>query len=92
MPSRPHFLPRPTSCFGLSNDALSIDGIRALVIVDLAEARPSISPAYELTDNPEEVALTWENYWLELSRAEPQRPGTAQWQMMCAMVAALAGE
>jgi uncharacterized protein len=53
------------------------DRIRAVVIIEVAEARPLISPAYELTERPEEIAMTWENYWVELwgSQTQSAEPG-----------------
>jgi hypothetical protein len=50
----------------------STDRIHAVVIIEVVEARPLLSPAYELTDNPDEIAISWENYWVELWGSEPR--------------------
>jgi uncharacterized protein len=54
-------------------DPPAMDRIRGVVIVEVTEARPLISPAYELNDRPEDIALSWESYWLELWRGQAQR-------------------
>jgi hypothetical protein len=40
--------------------------IRSLVVVEVEEARPLVSPAYAVTDDPQAVAREWEAYWLNL--------------------------
>jgi uncharacterized protein len=46
----------------------SADRIRSVVIIEVTEAQPVISPAYDLTDDAAEIARQWEDYWLGLWR------------------------
>ena len=40
--------------------------IRSVVVIDLDEARPLVSPVYAITTDEDKVAREWENYWLGL--------------------------
>ena len=40
--------------------------IRSLVVVEVEQARPLVSPVYAVTDDPEAVGREWEAYWLKL--------------------------
>jgi uncharacterized protein len=48
------------------------DRIHSLVIIEVTEARPLISPAYDVTDDPAQIAQQWEAYWLRLWRKQPE--------------------
>src|SRR4051794_40006592 len=48
--------------------------VRCLVVVQVDEARPLVSPVYTVRDDPQSIAREWEDYWLTLWRRRPLEP------------------
>jgi len=55
------------------NREIAPDRVRAIVIVQVLDARPLISPAYDWGSTENQVRAEWERYWDELRLPKPSR-------------------